>query len=417
MPAASPGGRAGGLAGLTAVRELRPADGLEQAALDLQQRAFGPVSDRERWLAEMRAIVATGRVLGVLAGDTLLGTAYYHDMQQFWHGRSLPMAGVASVNLAPEHRGRGLGRALMTELLGVMADRGYLLSALYPSTMPLYRSLGWELAGGLYQAVIPARSLASLLAAGPAAAAESGPPPAIRRAGPQDAAEIVAVSCRVHQAARDCGPVVRDAASIARSLDGQGRYAYLAPDGFLAYRWRSGHSEISVSSVLAGSAATARALWQIVGSHASMADTVRAVAGPQDAVSWLTSEPDVGLVRDDQWMLRLVDAPAAIAARGYPAAVSLRVPVQVDDPARPDNSGPWLLEISGGQGALTRAGERAGVAAGAPVLLGARGLAALYSGTPLATLRLAGLAAGGDQAADDALGSAFGPPATMADFF
>lgn len=416
MSAGSPAGRAGGLAGRTTVRELQPADGLEEAALDLQQRAFGPVDDGERWLAEMRAIVATGRVLGVLAGDTLLGTAYYHDLQQFWHGRSLPMAGVASVNLAPEHRGRGLGRALMTELLSVIADRGYLLSALYPSTMPLYRSLGWELAGGLYQAVIPARSLASLLAGPLAPAADSGPP-AIRRAGPQDAAEIVAVSCRVHQAARDCGPVVRDAASIASLLDGEGRYGYLAPDGFLSYRWRRGHAEISVSSVLAGSAATARALWQIVGSHASMADTVRAAAGPQDAISWLTSEPDVGLVRSDQWMLRLVDAPAAIAARGYPAAVSLRVPVQLDDPARPSNSGPWLLEISGGQGALTKAGERAGVPAGAPVLLDARGLAALYSGTPVATLRLAGLAAGGDPAADDALGSAFGPPAAMTDFF
>ena len=27
------------------------------------------------------------------------------------------------------------------------AERGYPLSALYPATMPIYRSLGWELAG------------------------------------------------------------------------------------------------------------------------------------------------------------------------------------------------------------------------------------------------------------------------------
>ena len=40
-----------------------------------------------------------------------------------------------------------------------MAARGYPLSALYPATMPLYRSLGWELAGARETAVIPARSL------------------------------------------------------------------------------------------------------------------------------------------------------------------------------------------------------------------------------------------------------------------
>ncbi|HEY2548982.1 MAG TPA: GNAT family N-acetyltransferase [Streptosporangiaceae bacterium] len=416
--------RAAGLAGGTGqsdgpvtVRELCPADGLEEAALDLQQRAFGPAGDRQRWLAEMRAIVAAGRVLGVLAGQTLLGTAFYHDMRQFWHGKSLPMAGVASVNLAPEHRGRGMGRALMTELLSLIAERGYLLSALYPSTMPLYRSLGWELAGGRYQVVIRARALAGLLAAGSRPAAEAGSPPAIRRAGPQDAAEIRAVSDLVHQAARAGGPVVRDADSIARSLGSEDRYAYLAPDGFLGYRWRGGNSEIMVSSVLAGSAVTARALWQIVGSHATMANTVRAYAGPQDAVGWLTSEPDVDVVRVDQWMLRVIDAPGAIAARGYPAAISLRVPVQLDDDACAANSGQWLLEVSGGQGALTRAGERAWAAAGATVLLGARGLGALFAGTPVAALRLAGLVAGGDPAADDALDSAFGPPAAMADFF
>lgn len=416
MRAAGLAGGAGQGDGPVTVRELYPADGQEEAAFDLQQLAFGPAGDRQRWLAEMRVIVAAGRVFGVLAGQTLLGTAFYHDLRQFWHGQSVPMAGVASVNLAPEHRGRGLGRALMTELLSVIAERGYLLAALYPSTMPLYRSLGWELAGGRYQVVIPARSLAGLLAAEPGPAADPGSP-SIRRAGQQDAAEIIAVSERIHQAARDSGPVVRDADSIARSLDSEDTYAYLAPDGYLGYRWRGGHAEIVVSSVLAGSAATARALWQLVGSHASMAETVRAYAGPQDAVGWLTSEPDAGLVRVDQWMLRVIDAPAAIAARGYPAAVSLRVPVQLDDPARPANSGQWLLEVSGGQGTLTRAGERARVAAGATVRLGARGLGALFGGTPVATLRLAGLLAGGDQAADDALGSAFSPPAAMADFF
>ena len=72
-------------------------------------------------------------------------------MRQWWHGRAMPMAAVGGVKVAPEGRGRGVGRALMTALLREIAARGFPVSALYPATAPLYRSLGWEIAGGLYR--------------------------------------------------------------------------------------------------------------------------------------------------------------------------------------------------------------------------------------------------------------------------
>ena len=46
-------------------------------------------------------------------------------------------------------------------------------------------------------------------------------------------------------------------------------------------------------------------------------------------------------------MSREVDAAAAIAARGFPAAVSLRVPLLIADGTRPDNSGRWQLPWPG----------------------------------------------------------------------
>ena len=55
----------------------------------------------------------------------------------------------------------------MTALLDAAAERGYPLSALYPATMPIYRSLGWELAGGKYVATVPARSLRDAHRPGP----------------------------------------------------------------------------------------------------------------------------------------------------------------------------------------------------------------------------------------------------------
>ena len=148
-----------------------------------------------------------------------------------------------------------------------------------------------------------------------------------------------------------------------------------------------------------------------------MASRVRACLGPEDPVTWLTRDPAATTSQVDTWMLRIVDAPAAIAARGYPATASVSVRLDLSDPARPANSGRWALDVSAGAGRLTRLADAApGTSAGA-LSLGPRGFAALYAGVPVATLRLAGLVTGGDTAADDAVGSAFRGPAFMVDNF
>jgi predicted acetyltransferase len=367
------------------------------------------------------------RVFGAFADGRLVASARYHDMRQWWHGRPAPMAGVAAVMVAPEHRGQGVGRTLMTEVLGAIAGRGYPVSALYPATMPLYRSLGWELAGGQHLAAIPARALRDLvpldITAGPPGLpglpGEPGEPlvpeaeaAGLRRAAPDDAGRVVSVIGRAHELARDCGPVTRDAATVAGWLADPDLYAYLAKDGFLAYRWHRGNDEIRVERAVAASAETLRALWSVVASHSSIAETVRARVGPADPFWWLTRDRDANLYDRELWMLRVVDAPAAIAARGFPAPAELNVPLWLDDPVRDGNSGLWQLSVAGGKGTLTPCRE-----AGAPLALGPRGLAALYAGAPVASLRRAGLAAGGTPEADRALDGAFGASAFMLDSF
>jgi len=449
------------------IRELRPDDDLD-AEFDLQHRAFGPVPDafRPDWMASLQAAIAGGRVLGAFDGSRLVGSAAFHDMRQWWHGRSLPMAGVAGVKVAPEERGRGVGRMLMTDLLGVIAARGYPVSVLYPVTAPIYRSLGWEIAGALYETLLPARSLGSLLPPDPAllppdpvplppdpvplppdpvplppdlpaprpgaaplppgpaaprrdAALARAPAPPLRRAGPDDAAEVIAVTGRVHESARDCGPATRDADTVRRWLGSTDLYAYLAPDGFLAYGWDGPDRDIHVRTALAGSAETTRAIWAVVASHASMARSVRARLSPADPVAWLTRELDARQSARKAWMLRLVDAAAAISARGFPAAADLSVTLRVQDATRPANTGLHSLKVSGGHGTLTPFETARGphLPSAAPVRLGARGLASLYAGVPMATLRRAGLAADGDPDADGALDCAFAGPAFMLDAF
>ena len=386
------------------IRAVRPDDD-PGALLELNERSFGPKSPdvRDQWWQAVARLVAQGRCLGAFAEGRLVGVALYHDMRQWWYGRAVPMAGVASVAVAPEHRGRGIARRLMADLLAEMVRRGYPISALFPATMSMYRSLGWELAGARETAEIPARSLSPL--APPDLPPEAGPV-VLKRAEPGDAAAVNSVIGRVHEAARDCGPITWDEATVRQWLGDRDLYAYLSHDGFLIYHWHDGNDAVFVEGAEAMSAATVRAFWSHVSSHASIAEKVYARVGAADAFWWLTRERDADVTHRSLWMLRVVDAPAAIAARGFPAATSLSVPLDLADGARPENSGRWELTVAEGKGSLSPLASPP--AAGPPLALGPRGLAALYAGTPVATLRRAALASGGSPEGDAALDAAFG---------
>ena len=402
------------------VRKLTADDDLT-AVLDLARRSFGPfgaeaAADR---LASIGESVAAGRHLGAFDHGRLIATAKYFDMVQWWHGRSLPMAGVASVMVAPEARGLGVGRVLMTALLGrSQAAATRCRCCIRRPRRSTARSVTRSPVPSTRCPCRPGRSVRCCRLTSPRAASPTAGP-GCAGPGAGDAAEISAVIGRVHEAARDCGPADFDLGTSARMLDDEDLFCYLAPDGFLAYRWQGGHSEILVHCAAAGSAATARAMWSVVSSHSSMAGTVRAFCGPADPVCWLTTEPDVTLTRDEPWMLRIIDAQAAIAGRGFPASAQAEVTLQLADGLLQANAGRWRLSIRGGKGALSGldTDDPAGLPPPGPLALSARGFAALYAGIPLATLRLAGLAVGGDPAADAALDTAFAGAAFMLDYF
>ena len=399
--------------------EIRPL-GLDDdfaAQLDLSQRAFGMYTEQQKasWLHDTRLRAGQGLLLGAFADGAPAGAAMLHDMRQYWLGRLVGMGGVAGVKVAPEHRGRGIGRTLMTELLNLIAERGYPLSALYPATMPIYRSLGWELAGGRHQFSVPARALRGLVepdkaARGGGAGQQDVP---VRRAGAADVATVIGVIADSHLTARDAGPLTWDEGPAAQWLGRADLYSYLAgDDGFAAYRWTGG--DLWVECVHARTPETLRALWSVIASHSSTTGHVSGRTGPDDPFWWLTRERDATIIRRSMWMLRVVDAAAAIAARGFPPGVTASVPLEVHDQNRPANSGHWRLTVAGGTGTLTPNG---GVPSPGTLALGPRGVAALYAGIPVAKLRLAGLASGGSPESDAALDAAFAATSFMLDDF
>jgi predicted acetyltransferase len=376
------------------IRALDPGD--IDAARDLWGRAFGPTSDDG---GRTQRAVEEGRILGVYDGTRLAATGYFHAFEQWWHGRAVPMGGVGGVCVAPEDRGRGVGRRLAAGLLDLMDGRP--LSTLFPATAPVYRSVGYEHAGGQYQVTLPPDPLRTL-AAGPVK---------VRRAVPGDAAEVTALLRRLHADARHGGPIDRGEDFIRGVLQDERVFSYLADDGFLSYGWRDGTERLVVRRCVAGSAETARALWSVVGSGSSIAHVVEAVVAPDDPLLWLLRDRSEDDLRRVSWMLRVLDAPAAVAARGFPSAVSADVPLVIDDEQRPGNAGAWRLTVAAGEGRLERAPEEREA-----VRLPARGFAALYAGVPTATLRGAGIVAGGD-AADPVLDAAFAATPFMLDYF
>jgi predicted acetyltransferase len=409
------------------IRAFSPDDDLE-AELDLKRRAFGPVptADAPSWLGGVRRSADAGQLFGVFDGRRPVASARYFPMRQWWHGRPVPMAGVAGVKVAPEERGKGIGRALMTRLIAEISGNGYPLSVLYPATAPLYRSLGWELVGGRYETALPAAALATLLppdslaertpggAEGNAGSAADGAA-AVRRVTAADAAAVVATLDGVHRFLRECGPATHQPDIVADWLDDDHLFGYLANDGFLAYRWANGTELVRVDLLAAASAQTARRFWDIVASHASMARTVQASLAPDDPIRALTREPVAVTRQVDSWMVRVFDPVAAIEARGYPSAATVSVQLDLADETMPACAGRWMLEVSGGRGSLTAVPSTGG---GTALRLGARGFASLFAGVPVRLLRLAGQAAGGEPATDEQLDGAFGgrPPFMLFNF-
>jgi predicted acetyltransferase len=375
--------------------EIRPLDLADiDAVFDIRSRSFRPMaeSDIPGWKAMVEQDVA--QFVAVYEGRRLLAVARYHRFMQYWLGREVPMAGVAGVAVAPEERGRGIGRMMMSAMLEKIASDGYPLSALYPVTTPLYRGLGWERAGPQPAVHILAESLRTIEA----------PQVKLRRAGPEDLAEIREMVRRLHLANRDCGPILFPEHVWRYWMNEHRPFAYLADDGYLEYRW-DGREALAVEFAGALSEQTTRAFWSLVGSSSSVARTVRVSLAPHDPLWWLTREMAVEIQPSEQWMLRVVDAPRAVAERGFPSAVSVDVVIAVVDPQRPSNAGPWRLSVGDGTGSLTPAGPKAGRAD--PVRLRAGGLAALYAGWPMSSLRRAGLAGGGTGEVDAALDAAF----------
>jgi predicted acetyltransferase len=108
-------------------------------------------SDHPRFtLRDVRVVELDGQVVASLVLYPL--TAYVR-------GQRVPLAGVGSVAVSPEHRRRGVGEACMRAALRELRQRGSHLSALYAFRGSYYRKLGYGVIELVHQLAVAAGNL------------------------------------------------------------------------------------------------------------------------------------------------------------------------------------------------------------------------------------------------------------------
>ncbi len=170
--------------------------------------------------------------------------------------------------------------------------------------------------------------------------------------------------------------------------------------------------EIVIEELVAREPSAAVALWHFLGTHAMQAPHITVSRGPVEQLLLVLPEQDVVQTANNRWMHRLVDARAAMEARGFPPNVAGEVHLDVTDRQAPWNNGQWVLRVEGGRGELVAGGTGA-------IQLTINAFSALSTGWASArTLAESGAlhhAGPADHATLDAMFA--GPPPTMLDDF
>ncbi len=261
----------------------------------------------------------------------------------------------------PEHRAGGLATACIRALLDRARERDMPLTALFPAVLTPYRRMGYEIAGVFIRHRVPLDAL---------------PPgddtlPGVELA--DMARDVGEIRAAFHEwVATSTGPVepVTDAHWIDRvappSDDDTGRTVVVREDdritGVASFTRETepGHDVvfgIDCRTLFAVTPTAQRALWSYFRGYRGLGTWLQWVGPPNDPIALGSIDAFIERPYRYDWMLRLLDVPAALEARGYPA-IDAEATFAVDDAMYPDNAGAWHVSVSGGR-ALGRAASMA----------------------------------------------------------
>jgi predicted acetyltransferase len=332
------------------------------------------------------------------------------------HGRAVPVAGITWVGVHPDHRRRGLLSAMLKHHFEQTRGEGVALSALHASEPGIYGRHGYGLASLELEVTLGRGTTLTAPhledeAAGITTHLRTVDDPGMgerRRAIDLDlmatsVGTIVGTSEFYAELSLVWPNEVHDSEPpriLFATRDGQ-------DVGYVLFKrkhkWPNSRpaGEVDVFNLSGGPAARLALLRRVTDLDLSGSVTVDGVASSDPLLSWVQGPRGFGDVKpfDSLW-LRLVDLPAALAARGYEADCD--VTVEVTDEQAPWNAGRWRLRVKDGVGEATPTDDESQVA----LPIAAFG-AAYLGGTHLAELHRAGVIAEHDPGAVRELSRAF----------
>jgi predicted acetyltransferase len=284
-------------------------------------------------------------------GGAVVGHAFLFALQGWFGGRTVPIGGVASVGVAPEARGRGLASRILEHLHGLALDRGAAVCVLYPFRQGFYRRFGYGVTSAVHH-----------LRFAPGALARLRRELEVERASGEDRAAMA--ECRERVGRSGTGVLVRTERTWQLLL-GEERRVWLVArregevEGYVCWTVEQpaafGPATLTVRELAAASPAAWRSLWSAVGAQRDQVDEVRADVAADDPLDRVLVDADRGR-RGDAWvphdvgflsngpMVRIVDVPRALAARGW--AGEGRVLLDVDGDR-------FELDVTGGNATVT----------------------------------------------------------------
>lgn len=310
----------------------------------------------------------------ITRGGQVVGGLRVERVGQYFGGRPVSAAVITAVKLAPEARGTGLGRTLLTRVVRALAADGVALSTLYPSGPGLYRKLGYEFAGACVRYRVPRSELPGTLIQ------------PLEPWGPGDDAAVR--DCYRRFAERENGMIDRSDGwwsewVLDPYLD-RPTYRFLLREGgtvrgYLVFGQSpepgTGLPYVAAANCLDlvwDTPATAQALLAFLGVQGPLTSSITWPGPPNEPLMALLGT-QAEVVSSLTWMTRILSVGPALEGRGYPSHLDETIRLSVVDEVLPPNAATVTLEVSNG-----RATVRAG---GTPdATLDIRGLALLYTG-------------------------------------
>jgi predicted acetyltransferase len=313
----------------------------------------------ETMTAEERAsegsVFEPERSIVAVDGEVVVGHAAAYTRELTVPGAIVPAAHVSLVGVMPTHRRRGLLSQMMKRQLGEIAEAGREpLAVLWASETGIYPRFGYGSAGRVLRIDAMTREV------GPPAQPTEGYEGKLRLVKPLEA---IGDFAKVYEQLRGgrVGWSNRDERwwkFVLEDLESQRngateRYGVVhdTPHGPTGYAiWRSKNSwdqhgpndQTQIREVIAADPQTYAALWRFLLTLDLSRSARAGYLAVDEPLLHLVGEPRrLGITVSDGLWVRVIDVPAALAARRYLAPIDLVF--EVSDPLLPGNTGRWRL--------------------------------------------------------------------------